>query len=150
MFFFFSSRRRHTRYWRDWSSDVCSSDLRHVALAVPWQALSLDFRPLLARELLLRINNSNQNLITCWASNKYASMDHLYDTSFFVRETGSHSVTKRTVMTAKNRLKTLPLMKIRLGFSSKISKQYQLRNCLGEQWLWKADSLMYYFWTLVN
>src|SRR3712207_8180405 len=29
--FFFSSRRRHTRYWRDWSSDVCSSDL----LAVP-------------------------------------------------------------------------------------------------------------------
>src|SRR3712207_7534475 len=25
--FFFSSRRRHTRYRRDWSSDVCSSDL---------------------------------------------------------------------------------------------------------------------------
>src|ERR1035437_3718556 len=24
---FFSSRRRHTRYWRGWSSDVCSSDL---------------------------------------------------------------------------------------------------------------------------
>src|SRR3712207_6129600 len=24
---FFSSTRRHTRYWRDWSSDVCSSDL---------------------------------------------------------------------------------------------------------------------------
>src|SRR5439155_8871438 len=27
-FFFFSSRRRHTRWPRDWSSDVCSSDLR--------------------------------------------------------------------------------------------------------------------------
>src|SRR3712207_7937286 len=27
LFFVFSSRRRHTRYWRDWSSDVCSSDL---------------------------------------------------------------------------------------------------------------------------
>src|SRR5436309_6696142 len=27
-FFFFSSRRRHTRFSRDWSSDVCSSDLR--------------------------------------------------------------------------------------------------------------------------
>src|SRR5207247_3204890 len=26
--FFFSSRRRHTRSTRDWSSDVCSSDLR--------------------------------------------------------------------------------------------------------------------------
>src|SRR5690606_40646290 len=27
---FFSSRRRHTRFSRDWSSDVCSSDLRHL------------------------------------------------------------------------------------------------------------------------
>src|SRR5690606_15628665 len=27
--FFFSSRRRHTRFSRDWSSDVCSSDLIH-------------------------------------------------------------------------------------------------------------------------
>src|SRR3712207_3362646 len=31
--FFFSSRRRHTRYWRDWSSDVCSSDLGIVEAA---------------------------------------------------------------------------------------------------------------------
>src|SRR5699024_12045004 len=29
--FFFSSRRRHTRSKRDWSSDVCSSDLRYGA-----------------------------------------------------------------------------------------------------------------------
>src|SRR6266496_5779003 len=29
-FFFFSSRRRHTRSLRDWSSDVCSSDLDRV------------------------------------------------------------------------------------------------------------------------
>src|SRR5690606_39556588 len=27
LLFFFSSRRRHTRFSRDWSSDVCSSDL---------------------------------------------------------------------------------------------------------------------------
>src|SRR5271167_2969211 len=32
MFFFFSSRRRHTRSKRDWSSDVCSSDLGGNAL----------------------------------------------------------------------------------------------------------------------
>src|SRR3712207_8098592 len=31
---FLSSIRRHTRYWRDWSSDVCSSDLDRVAYAV--------------------------------------------------------------------------------------------------------------------
>src|SRR3712207_5241082 len=41
--FFFSSRRRHTRYWRDWSSDVCSSDLGHAPGRVrggkpDWQA----------------------------------------------------------------------------------------------------------------
>src|SRR2546421_7381081 len=31
-FFFFSSRRRHTRSDRDWSSDVCSSDLVRIRL----------------------------------------------------------------------------------------------------------------------
>src|SRR5256884_2035832 len=31
VFFFFSSRRRHTRCSRDWSSDVCSSDLLAIA-----------------------------------------------------------------------------------------------------------------------
>src|SRR5204862_5871061 len=32
-FFFFSSRRRHTRSLRDWSSDVCSSDLINLPLS---------------------------------------------------------------------------------------------------------------------
>src|SRR3712207_9259389 len=44
---FFSSRRRHTRYWRDWSSDVCSSDLplyltgAVLMVGYPWLAFSL-------------------------------------------------------------------------------------------------------------
>src|SRR5690554_210807 len=33
-FFFFSSRRRHTRCGRDWSSDVCSSDLGRAVAEV--------------------------------------------------------------------------------------------------------------------
>src|SRR6266496_3856948 len=43
--FFFSSRRRHTRSLRDWSSDVCSSDLAlevsddHVSHVVPLEYL---------------------------------------------------------------------------------------------------------------
>src|SRR6266487_6134494 len=37
LFFFFSSRRRHTRWTGDWSSDVCSSDLD--------RAVRLDVRP---------------------------------------------------------------------------------------------------------
>src|SRR5690625_7283798 len=35
LFFFFSSRRRHTRWPRDWSSDVCSSDLQAHAFDEP-------------------------------------------------------------------------------------------------------------------
>src|SRR5207245_6138847 len=36
--FFISSRRRHTRCYRDWSSDVCSSDLRSNS---PWGEFDL-------------------------------------------------------------------------------------------------------------
>src|SRR5437762_4794502 len=39
-FFFFSSRRRHTRYIGDWSSDVCSSDLK---LGVISSSYKIDF-----------------------------------------------------------------------------------------------------------
>src|SRR5215210_48805 len=34
LYFFFSSRRRHTRYIGDWSSDVCSSDLHLVEVVL--------------------------------------------------------------------------------------------------------------------
>src|SRR3712207_2038448 len=34
-FFLFSSRRRHTVYWRDWSSGVCSSDLDYERWPTP-------------------------------------------------------------------------------------------------------------------
>src|SRR5476651_583708 len=37
--FFFSSRRRHTSYWRDWSSDVCSSDLANCLLTQADEAI---------------------------------------------------------------------------------------------------------------
>src|SRR5690554_7591673 len=40
-FFFFSSRRRHTRCGRDWSSDVCSSDL-HTDSAMPSATLAIE------------------------------------------------------------------------------------------------------------
>src|SRR6266513_3315050 len=36
--FFFSSRRRHTRSKRDWSSDVCSSDLRRNRTFLSWSS----------------------------------------------------------------------------------------------------------------
>src|SRR3989449_4471481 len=49
--FFFSSRRRHTRCSRDWSSDVCSSDLLEiVGSAAPHGSL-----PLLGRDESIRL-----------------------------------------------------------------------------------------------
>src|SRR5437762_11868900 len=41
--FFFSSRRRHTRYIGDWSSDVCSSDLKRVAEMIgSWRSMGYE------------------------------------------------------------------------------------------------------------
>src|SRR5690606_40367449 len=40
--FFFSSRRRHTRFSRDWSSDVCSSDLNECGRAKPGAEAAVD------------------------------------------------------------------------------------------------------------
>src|SRR5688572_31199210 len=40
--FFFSSRRRHTRFDCDWSSDVCSSDLRNLTAIVDYNHLQTD------------------------------------------------------------------------------------------------------------
>src|SRR5690606_39530450 len=37
---FFSSRRRHTRFSRDWSSDVCSSDLINLSDRRSWKGIS--------------------------------------------------------------------------------------------------------------
>src|SRR5256886_9178709 len=42
-FFFFSSRRRHTRFDCDWSSDVCSSDLEITRFGVNRKALRREF-----------------------------------------------------------------------------------------------------------
>src|SRR5690349_23852416 len=40
IFFFFSSRRRHTRSLRDWSSDVCSSDLSETPPSATCQQMT--------------------------------------------------------------------------------------------------------------
>src|SRR2546430_8759915 len=51
MSFFFSSRRRHTRFDCDWSSDVCSSDLaRQAVTAFRQRAGTYGSRKALARE----------------------------------------------------------------------------------------------------
>src|SRR5207237_6408582 len=41
IFFFFSSRRRHTRFKCDWSSDVCSSDLSETSAWKEWLTVAV-------------------------------------------------------------------------------------------------------------
>src|SRR5688572_32608662 len=53
IFFFFSSRRRHTRFDCDWSSDVCSADLDGRALAADDLVAALD-RHLRVRAVILQ------------------------------------------------------------------------------------------------
>src|SRR6266511_5723485 len=48
VFFFFSSRRRHTRFSSDWSSDVCSSDLNSLMSADQHYVIDPPPRPALA------------------------------------------------------------------------------------------------------
>src|SRR2546428_10804359 len=55
MFFFFSSRRRHTRSDRDWSSDVCSSDLSIVLPATALGAFSMARIARMARSGMLEV-----------------------------------------------------------------------------------------------
>src|SRR5205807_7492849 len=57
-FFFFSSRRRHTRLQGDWSSDVCSSDLlvaiKELLKRVDVETLSVELREKMRHETSLQ------------------------------------------------------------------------------------------------
>src|SRR5438445_3219435 len=61
--FFFSSRRRHTRYWRDWSSDVCSSDLARVVANDLKQAFVSEFDLLSLQTVSLRLLRSEERRV---------------------------------------------------------------------------------------
>src|SRR2546421_8746479 len=67
-FFFFSSRRRHTRSDRDWSSDVCSSDLSILAIfSHSFRSRYFKLRHEQAISLIV-ISLISQNLrLRCWS-----------------------------------------------------------------------------------
>src|SRR6266436_5281962 len=58
-FFFISSRRRHTRCSRDWSSDVCSSDLDHGTHAVVMTGYTATRSPLHGQFSVLSVQISD-------------------------------------------------------------------------------------------
>src|SRR2546422_5963047 len=55
LFFFFSSRRRHTRCSRDWSSDVCSSDLECTEHL--YEFLDKELTPEVEREIRVHLKD---------------------------------------------------------------------------------------------
>src|SRR2546429_1516239 len=74
-FFFFSSRRRHTRCSRDWSSDVCSSDLSYARFpdamqpfvkALPLTALNDALRAVMIDGSRLSELGAPLGIVTAW------------------------------------------------------------------------------------
>src|SRR5206468_11506614 len=64
MFFFFSSRRRHTRSDRDWSSDVCSSDLELQRIVRRCLAKDPDERYQSIKEVAIELKELRRELET--------------------------------------------------------------------------------------
>src|SRR2546429_2374956 len=78
-FFFFSSRRRHTRCSRDWSSDVCSSDLLGVVVILVGLVVNLgeklggDTRAALQRSELGMIDRNLEGIFSAKRSEEHTS-----------------------------------------------------------------------------
>src|SRR6266496_4844463 len=74
-FFFFSSRRRHTRSLRDWSSDVCSSDLEET-LTLTLLGVSGNLKRTLEStnpcESMIEIVRRTQRNVKRWSSGEMA------------------------------------------------------------------------------
>src|SRR5690625_5315602 len=67
--FFFSSRRRHTRSPRDWSSDVCSSDLHlHAVITLPTDDSDYSLRWRLIKTVFSRNLPQGEQISTSRAS----------------------------------------------------------------------------------
>src|SRR5438445_7461387 len=96
--FFFSSRRRHTRYWRDWSSDVCSSDLipRLPPLPVlPWHMggdlpLTLaTFRALFPAAIAIALLGAIESLLSAVVADAMAGTRHDPDSELLALGVGN-------------------------------------------------------------
>src|SRR5699024_11429282 len=96
-FFFFSSRRRHTRSKRDWSSDVCSSDLPLQSSKVLKEALDLAK----ANNTFLAVHEEDPELNGILGFNEHIAQDKFH----FCGATGvaEYSMIARDVMIAYDR-----------------------------------------------
>src|SRR2546422_1665751 len=63
IFFFFSSRRRHTRCSRDWSSDVCSSDLETLVRELSKELEVLELRSKIQEQVQEQVSQSQREYL---------------------------------------------------------------------------------------
>src|SRR5256884_6277875 len=79
--FFFSSRRRHTRCSRDWSSDVCSSDLSvRLVVADEWHELLGNKRGVQLQLALARLRGWSPQLSVWGMSATLGNLDEAIQT----------------------------------------------------------------------
>src|SRR5256885_5978196 len=99
---FFSSRRRHTRLQGDWSSDVCSSDLSSIGIAVfPAGGTSVETLLANADAAMYCAKQRGRNNIQCYAS-------------------GMNSVTQEKVTLESDLHEALALRQLELHYQPKV------------------------------
>src|SRR5437660_1810979 len=107
-YFFFSSRRRHTRWPRDWSSDVCSSDLSD------WGPAGLDRCLALGADQVLQDPNLNK------LSRTFALLHNARHTEVVVQDL--NRVADFNVLGFGEQLVHQPVVRTLKGSSSQIMK----------------------------
>src|SRR5699024_11712979 len=92
--FFYSSRRRHTRSKRDWSSDVCSSDL----FLLPKSLCFWENRIFYARDLLQNTQHLTAITKLVVIPNVKHTMVAIYDGGFSINQIGRASCRERVLV----------------------------------------------------
>src|SRR5690606_40583439 len=77
-YFFFSSRRRHTRFSRDWSSDVCSSDLVKQKNGAPAIGAKLNLYPVFGNSNAVRATDVVKYRVATSTEGRYTFPDNPY------------------------------------------------------------------------
>src|SRR2546430_12644423 len=94
--FFFSSRRRHTRFDCDWSSDVCSSDLSYFCKAAAQkydEASRLQINDKFKQYLILKVKEYNKRgeMIETAKGTPQALIESTNRSSFIIRANSNNS-----------------------------------------------------------
>src|SRR5690606_41167008 len=97
--FFFSSRRRHTRFSRDWSSDVCSSDLK-IAFDLKSDSIKLTIHNQTFSAANKELPNTYHPIIL------FGKSDHIIDVPTFAIKNLSRSEERRVGKECRSRWST--------------------------------------------